>query len=252
MNKYQKYTIQITYLNGNKENIEYTNFKNINTSSYKEMLKIYTETKEQYKNESVTIDFVGVTPDEKMNVLFSKKIKSEDEENMNSFELIKDIYSKTLLLQEKAKAISDKRGLIDKEKNIFEHKDIEFIDLNLLTDEYKIKAFDEYRRILLERRIIKNEESNIKSNIEYIDIILNNITKIHNNTIKHLVNNEKSTISAINNEVPELKNKQIIKQYKYNNFKERINLMKQLEGKYDKVINDEVNKVLQCYNKSKV
>jgi hypothetical protein len=237
-------------LNGNKENIEYTNLKNINTSSYKEMLSIYNQTKEQYKNQSVTIDFVGITSDEQVKVLFSKKIKNENDDNFNSFELIDDLHFKTIMLKKRKYFISKQLGIIEKEKNVFEHKNIEFYDINLLTDEYKIQAFDEYRRILLDRRNIKNENENLNNVSEHIDIIIDNINAMFNRTRGLLNSKEKCTSSAIKNEVPENKDKQLIKEYSYKTDKERIHLMAQMQKKYKKVINDEINKKLICYSKS--
>jgi hypothetical protein len=44
--KYCRYKIVVTYLNENQEEIQYINNKPVNTSSYKEMMKVYKEVKE--------------------------------------------------------------------------------------------------------------------------------------------------------------------------------------------------------------
>ncbi len=75
--KYESYSIKITYLNGDTEDI---NYKGINTSSYKDMLKLYKDVKEEYKNESVTINFVGKTENGELRILFQKEIINKDTE----------------------------------------------------------------------------------------------------------------------------------------------------------------------------
>jgi hypothetical protein len=42
----------------------------------------------------------------------------------------------------------------------------------------------------------------------------------------------------------------IIKEIGYRNFRERINLMKQLQKSYDKVYHDDVKMKIVCYNKA--
>jgi hypothetical protein len=59
------------------------------------------------------------------------------------------------------------------------------------------------------------------------------------------------TENAFNNTIPEELDKQVVKEVSFSNFKERMNLMKQLEPKYSKIIVDNDNNKLLCYNKSK-
>jgi len=242
--------IQVNYLNGNKENIEYINNRPVNTSSYKEMMKVYKEVKEQYANLCISIDFVGITEDEQLNVLFTKKMINE--ENIeNSFELIEQLNDIVNKLNTKAKESQDLLSLVDKEKSVFEHKYIEFAELEDLVDEYKIEKFDEYRSLLLKRRVIKDEAINLKNVKEQLDIIIENTERLYKRTVGYLNKAIECTESSITQTVPEDLDKQIVKEIKYNNFKERINLMKQLEHKYDKIINIEEENKLVCYNKSK-
>jgi hypothetical protein len=86
--KYRRYKIIVNYLNGNKEEIEYINNKPVDTSSYKEMMKVYKEVKEQYISMCTSIDFIGITEDEQLNIMYSKKNKQDNDNSENSFELI--------------------------------------------------------------------------------------------------------------------------------------------------------------------
>jgi hypothetical protein len=248
--KYQRYMIQVNYLNGNKENIEYINNKPVDTSSYKEMMKVYKEIKEQYTNLCTSIDFVGITEDEQLNVLFTKKMINE-ENTENSFELIKQLNEIVNKLKNKSDKAQDMLCLVEKEKSVFEHKRIEFAELKDLTDEYKVETFDDYRSLLLKRRIIKDEAINLKNVKEQLDIIFANTDRLHKRTVGFINKAIINTESSIAQTVPEELDKQVVKEVSFNNFKERMNLMKQLEYKYDKIIVDNENNKLLCYNKSK-
>lgn len=249
--KYQRYMIQVNYLNGNKENIEYINNKPVDTSSYKEMMKVYKETKEKYINLCTSIDFIGITEDEQLNIIFSKQNKQDEENTENSFELIEQLNKIVNKLKVKSKEAQNLLCSVDKEKSIFEHKYIEFAELEDLVDEYKIKKFDEYRNLLLRRRVIKNEAINLRNVKEQLDIIFENTDRLHKRTVGYINKAILNTESSITQTVPEELDKQIIKEISYNNHKERINLMKQLEHKYDKVIVKEEENKIVCYNKSK-
>ena len=50
----------------------------------------------------------------------------------------------------------------------------------------------------------------------------------------------------LSNEI--IEEKKIFKEYTYRSDKERLRIMKQIEGKYSKVVNDSVNNKLVCYN----
>jgi hypothetical protein len=248
--KYRRYKILVTYLNGNKEEIEYINNKPINTSDYKEMMKVYREVKEQYINLCTTIDFIGVTTDEQLNIIFSKQM-TQEENTEDSFELIEQLNEIVNKIKEKANKVQDLLSLIDKEKSKIEHECFEFVKIEDLIDEYKIEKYDEYRSLLLKRRAIKNEAINLKNVKEQLDIIFENTIRLHKRTQGYLNSIIRNTESVINNTVPEELDKQVVKEYPYKDFKERINLMKQLEHKYDKIVNMENENKLVCYNKSK-
>ena len=248
--KYCRYKVLVNYLNGNKEEIEYINSKPVNTSSYKEMMKIYREVKEQYINQCESVNFIGVTEDEKLTVIYSKKMTQEDTTE-NSFDLIEQLNEIVNKLKSKSAQTQDLLDLINKEKSNIEHKCFEFVELEDLVDEYKIEKFDEYRSLLLKRRIIKDEAINLKNVKEQLDIIIENTERLHKRTMGYINKAILSTESAITNTVPEDKDKQKTTDYPYKDFKDRINLMKQLEHKFDKIVNVPEENKLICYNKSK-
>jgi hypothetical protein len=249
--KYRRYKIIVNYLNGNKEEIEYINNRPVNTSSYKEMMKVYKEVKEQYISLCTSIDFVGITEDEQLNIMYSKKNKQDKDNSENSFELIEQLNDIVNKLKQKSKEAQDLLSLVDKEKSVFEHEYIEFVELEDLVDEYKIEKFDEYRGLLLRRRVIKDEAINLKNVKEQLDIIIENTDRLHKRTVGFINKAILSTESAIAQTVPEDLDKQLVKEYKYKNHGERINLMSQIEHKFDKVVVIENDNIIKCYNKSK-
>ena len=249
--KYCRYKVLVNYLNGNKEEIEYINNKPVNTSSYKEMMKVYKEVKEQYISLCTSIDFIGITEDEQLNIIFSKQNKQDEDTTENSFELIERLNEIVNKLNRKSREAQDLLDLINKEKSNIEHKCFEFVELEDLVDEYKIEKFDEYRSLLLKRRIIKDEAINLKNVKEQLDIIIENTERLHKRTMGYINKAILSTESAITNTVPEELDKQMVKEYPYKNHGERINLMSQIEHKFDKVIVVEEEKKIKCYNKSK-
>lgn len=249
--KYSRYLIQITYMNGNKETIEYFNNKHVNTSSYKEMMEVYKNIKEEYSNKSVLIDFVGQTEDEQLSILFTKKIKQEKLEDKTTFELVEDLNNIVNTLKVKAQQAKDIYCLVEKEKSVYEHKSIEFIDVIEISEKEKARRFDEFRSILLRRREAKNELSNVQSIKVELDLIHNNTKKIFNRTFGYIEKITKTTECSINNTIPSELDKQCIREYPYRTEKERLSLIRQLNHKYDRIIAIPEEKILKCYNKSK-
>lgn len=74
--KYDAYKIKITYHNGDTEEVEYNS--HVDTSNYKEMLEVYRHTKEEYINhkEVAIIDFVGISEQGTIGILFTKEISN--------------------------------------------------------------------------------------------------------------------------------------------------------------------------------
>ena len=136
------------------------------------------------------------------------------------------------------------KSFFDKKQDVLLHKieSVKFLDATKvnIVDE-KLKIINELEEVRHNRRINKNEARKLqlvysKANIQEIIDKFNQI-KIPIDTKDY---------EYINGDLEE----QMIKEIKYNSEKQRINLMKQIEGKYKKIINDEVRKVLICYNKA--
>lgn len=254
--KYQSYLIEVNFHNGNKEKIDMFNSTDINCESYKEMLKVYAEIKEKYKNDNCNINFCGSSEDGCLDVMFTKEIKNEvhiqevvEESDKPSKTLLEVMTELELLLEttrERRKNIGLLEGAITKKQDVIHHQ-AEHAKENKMTDEEKLKAYNELIEVQILRRQVKEE-------IKISDIISSG------NLIKELsdvvtaINNEKLNMHYAKSKGVEkystgLANEKVIRQVKYENFKQRINLMKQLQPKYDKVAIDDVNMVLICYNK---
>jgi hypothetical protein len=176
---------------------------------------------------------------------------TQEENTEDSFELIERLKEVVNKLNKKAEIAEDLLDLISKERTSYEHKYIEFVELEDLTDEYKIATFDELRRILLKRRVIKNETVNLKNNKDVINNIIDNTNKLHMRTHEYIDKVILSTESSITQTVPEEFDTQNIKEYPYKTDKQRIGIMRDIEHKFDKIINLENEKKLVCYKRTK-
>lgn len=237
MRKYENYKLMITYLNGDTEEIEY---KGINTSNYKDMLSLYREVREQYKNESVTIDFVGISENGEMKVFFTKKIEvtgSTPDNNPNYEDIMKEISRISDMVIKKKNDLKSLLGIQDKKENIFLHN-IE--NLRNLNDIEKINKFNELCEIRLKRRSIKNEISIYDSIRDRFSLQDTKLNKIFASLDKKVANSNNYDITK--------DKKQMINEFPYKTFKEKIKLTKELSRKYDKVICDNEKMVIVCYN----
>jgi hypothetical protein len=241
MRKYSNYSIKVTYNNGDTEDIT---LKGINTSNYKEMLKVYNDVKEDHKNDSCIIDFVGVSDSGELGILFTKEIKVEtnntEKMKMTTEDILEEMNELLKVLQLKRKYYLNGLGERDKIKNDIEHE-IEAYEGNNLG---KIELFDRLQNAERDRREVKKELRFIK----YVE------SKEFHKQIKEIKINidnfKKSSIKAkskfVEGTIKEEYN--IIKEVTYKNDRERINLMKQLKPKYDKAVVDEINKKITFYN----
>lgn len=253
--KYYKYSVIIEFLNGDKENINYEEEKSRN---YSEMLELYRQTKEQYKDECVTISFCGITEDNKINVLFEKcivnkeelKIKEEADEIANSsgqdvlLEL-KEIINK---IQRYRGYINGQEGVYDKKQDILLHK-IESNKLENIEDE--IRMMRELKQLRLNRRKVKINSRIIDrffNKLSSKKIVLNNICDMIDLIIKEENTTQGKIVPLTDEKVEEFK---IAKILRFKNFKERLNMMKQLQPKYDKVVYDDSRMEITCYNKAR-
>lgn len=260
--KYQEYSIKITYLNGDTEDI---NYKGINTSSYKDMLNIYKDVKEEYKNESVIIDFIGKTENGELGILFQKKIINKDAElkeyaekvvNTEIEDIIKDIYNSFKLLNDKRKFTYEQIGIYNKKQDVLLHK-IESFE-NDLGDELKISIFDSLKELRECRRKLKNDINKCVAFNGMLCSCKEIEDKLTTEKMEEILQKSIESINKINNKqyeylsdekAEELK---IVKRVSYKNFKDRVKKINQLQKEYQKVYYDNSKMEIICYNKAKV
>ncbi|HCL4455230.1 TPA: hypothetical protein N2D10_003257 [Clostridium botulinum] len=260
--KYQEYSIKITYLNGDTEDI---NYREINTSSYKDMLKIYKDVKEEYKNESVIIDFIGKTENGELGILFQKKIINKDAElkeyaekvvNTEIEDIIKNIYNSFKLLNDKRKYSNEQINIYNKKQDVLLHK-IEHFN-NELENEMKISIFDNIQAIRIQRRKLKEDLENLTNFNGMLCHYKNKVNKrLTTEQVEKILITALESIQKINNKqygfltdekVEELK---IMKEVRYKKQTERVKLMQQLKKEFDKIYCDESKMKIVCYNKAR-
>jgi hypothetical protein len=94
--KYQKYKINVQYLNGDIEDI---NMAGINTSSYSKMLEVYHRIKNTYADKVKIINFIGIDQEGNMHIKFTKEIKHKGRDDLKQdINEILDNISKEILL----------------------------------------------------------------------------------------------------------------------------------------------------------
>lgn len=242
---YETYKLKIT----NDEGIKDVRVnKNVDCTSYKQMINFYKECKKRNENNSCTIDFIGVTATGEENIMFSKTYCQElnqDKELLRSTDSIVGEIKHLLGLLDRKKEYHDQlQSVLDKKKNIQLHK-IETIKEFKGTKEElireKIKIFDSIELISQERRFHKEEWSKLKvlRKVINLDSIIDQFEKV-------IIPIDERDYQYLSNEI--IEEKKIFKEYTYRSDKERLRIMKQIEGKYSKVINDSVNNKLVCYN----
>ncbi|MBN3352018.1 hypothetical protein CF086_17120 [Clostridium botulinum] len=230
------------------------------------MLKLYKDVKEEYKNESVTINFVGKTENGELRILFQKEIINKDTElkeyakkvvNTNTEDIIKNIYSSFKMLNDKRKYNNEQISICDKEQDILLHKIEHF--KNELGDELKISIFNKIQEIRIQRRKFKEDLDKCgKTNgklCNYINQKNGGLTteKFENlleQILQSIINGNNKQYEFLTDEkVEEFK---IMKKVRYKDFKDRIRLTKELQKEYDKVYYDNSKMEITCYNKAKV
>jgi len=257
--KFQMYLIQITYSNGDVENIEYnTDFKQVNKTSYKEMLEVYKEIKEQFSEVSCTIDFIGTNQNEQM-IIFRKvnEIESTSHEESveeNIIDLFEDLNGLLKRIREKKETLTSEIKTSDLAISYIYHADIENCDNP--TERHMIDTFKKLKSAHDKRREVKHQQAFLeilKSNDVNIGGILGNVENIDSCLIK-IENGRNKSLEAINNYASNESEQLSIASatyYKCENFKQKMNLMKQLQPKYKHIVYDEVNKQLICRDKKK-
>lgn len=242
--KYDTYAIEVIHMNGNR----FVKEAEDNTS-YNKTMTLYRKVKEDYMSENVTIDFIGYTEDEKGSI-FTKRSTTIAQEERNIEDLVLCIVEATEQLQDQFEQVSEKIGYYDKEKSNIEHLMIEGSDVDDMTEQDKVKVFNKLRKNSLLRRdykILQSLRAITKGDISQIESLSNSLMEKYNKTI---VSNSRLTEKIIQRDQRAI-DRHLIKRIPYQNDKQRLNTMKQIKGKYSKVINLSDEKVLACYNNCK-
>lgn len=252
--KYQEFKIKITYLNGDSEEI---NYNKQDKSKYRDMLELYKQTKEKFKDECVIIDFLGVEGDGELGILFQKKIVNDKESkiktqadlvrNMPLSEVLDQMESLMKILEDKSSKSDERINVYNKRQDLLLHK-VEGFKKAKVSNVGKLEVMDMLEDIRLKRRVIKNDVRVID------DFKENNSMQI----IKQAIFRSKLKIDSISKEDSEMEylTDEKIEQFKmmkevtYKSFKERIVVMKRLQNRYNKVYYDDSTMVITCYNKA--
>lgn len=246
--KYERYKITVQYLNGDSEDI---NLMGINTSSYSKMLTVYHRIKNTYAEKVKIIDFVGIGQDGGLKVMWTKEIKSNGRE-----ELRQDINDIMINISKEILLIKDKNfyhyNLIDtlnKKYDLMKHEleGVHKIKFRNETEKDKkiLKIGKEMEEILIERRWHKdqlfliNKLSNERVGNESINFThLSNIFK---------VKCVKPIMKPLNMKLAEELNL-----YKEEPIKDKEKQIERLKKSYERIVIDEFENKLICYNKAKV
>ncbi|MBD5589107.1 hypothetical protein [Clostridium botulinum] len=260
--KYQEYSIKITYLNGDTEDISY---KGINTSNWNDMLKLYRDIKEKYLDESVVIYFIGKTLDGQFKIIWHKEIINKDAElkeeaeeiaNTSVQEVLNQIINNFNVLKEKRRIAIKNRDSYTKETDIRLHIMEDKLRSNdYVSPEEKIAMYDRIAKERVIRRQAKNDKykiDNLYNSFNQIgakeNLCVNDIIEILETNINIMDKIDSKKYNLTESKAEELK---IMKKVTYRNFKDRINKTKQLEKEFDKVYYDNSKMEITCYNKAK-
>lgn len=249
MRKYNEFKIEVEFLNGDIEEI---NYKSYDTKSYKQMMELYKETRETYSDTSCKIKFKGISEEGELGVLFIKEIKTKDQELKEEAEYIENTSVEVLLENalklsniinnEKKRAINLTISEIDKKISSINHH---AGNKKYTTSEEKIIAMDELANLNEKRRCCKDDRAffNLFHNQKKYKFIREDEIKEAIEWLK--IQRLKKEIKTENDDYEK---KYKVEKIKYKNEKERLRIMRKLEGKYDNVNVDRRNMEITYYN----
>jgi hypothetical protein len=246
--KYEKYKINVQYLNGDTEDI---NMAGINTNDYTRMLKVYHRIKNTYAEKVKVINFVGVGQDGSMSIMFKKEIKQQGREELTKdiSDIMNNISEQLQLIKDKYFHSSNMIGALNKKEDIKLHELEDIMKDEFKTEQNKdleiLRVGKEIGNLRLERRWHKdqvfliNKLSNNKIHTDEINFThLSNIFRV-----KHV----KPEMKQLNNKVAEE-----LKLYKEEPIKDKAKQIDKLKKTYERIVVDEVENKLIAYNKAKV
>ena len=165
---------------------------------------------------------------------------------MDSYDLVKDMIEIIDVLKMKnSKSLSKIKSTIDKKQDIILHKIESFDLLEIDGDEdileVKAQLFDQLKEIRNLRRRYKIDikvMTELEENME--------LKNISDKLKGVLCRQKKEDIKFLTDEL--IEELRIMKEVSYRNDKQRVKYMRQLKGKYEKIVNDEAHQKLICYN----
>ena len=241
--KYEEYVVKVTYKNGDSEQMQ---FNGINTSSYKDMLEVYREVKEN-KSKDVnvsTIDFIGISKDGELKVFFTKainvKLNTKEELNKDCRVVVSEILDKVELLKQQKdyhKMMINKyekqidtmiHSIESHHNNIFKSDDVK--------NNFKIRTFDKIEELSELRRYSKDQIADLDNIMKGIrDAGIHGLKPFTNQRKKYKMN----SIEFI---------KSVEKEVIYQDENEKSAYLYKYQDKYDKYIDDEAHNKLYFYN----
>lgn len=257
MSKFNEYCIKINYMNKDTEVIKYTD-KGLDKCSYKSMLQIYKQTKEEYKDMCVTIDFVGISSTGELNILFTKEIINEEEakqkeiadrlENCETLQILKNLKDNFELLNKRRGKVKSDYNIANKERDVKSHQ-IENFPKDSEDMLEKIKLFNSFQKSCNKRREVKDE---LQLNDDFFDN--------SNVCVKHMINILDSYIEKSEKKLSKeykpltdemVEEYKIMKVVKFRSFSEKFKLLSKLNKEYSKAVANDSNMTITCYNKSR-
>jgi hypothetical protein len=246
--KYEKYKINVQYLNGDTEDI---NLAGINTSNYSKMLQVYHRIKNTYAEKVKMINFVGVGQDGSMNIMFTKEIKPQGREELKQDinEIMANISEELQLIKDKYFHSNNLIGALNKKEDLKLHELEDIVKNELITEQEKdiqiLKVGKELGNIRLERRWHKDQ-------VFLINKLSNN--KIHTDEINFTHLSNIFRVKHVKPEMKQLNNKlaEELKLYKEEPIKDKAKQIDKLKKTYERIVVDEVENKLIAYNKAKI
>lgn len=244
MRIYKSYKLRVI----NEDGTNYVRLNgNIDATSYRTIVKYYHKTKDKYKDEDCTVEMVGVYPDGEIgSCIFSKTFCKEamDDKQLliSTDEIVEEIKGLLDLLDRKNEYHKIMCGVYNKKQDLLLHKIENIKSFNGSKEDVineKLNIMDKLEEVRCGRRFNKSESKKLQILYDKINTeeILNKFSEIE-------IPIDTKDVEYIDNKYEE----KIIKELKYNSEKSRINLVSQIQHKYDKIIDDKARGMLVCYN----